>query len=88
MTQSEYKLANGELSYILRADEGCEIVRVANNESVGDEIWLGYRFTDLEGHPLPEKILEKPEDFYERQKEEEKESSKLEDIEPIESEAL
>lgn len=88
MTQSEYKLANGVTSYILTADEGCEIVRVANNESVGDEIWLGYRFTDLEGHPLPEKILEKPEDFYERQKEEEEETPELADIEPIESDAL
>lgn len=76
MKQSEYKLANGVTSYILTADEGCEIVRVANNESVGEEIWLGYRFTDLEGHPLPEKILEKPEDFYERQKEEEPEKEK------------
>lgn len=64
MTQTPYTLNDGTPSVILTADEGKDIVRISDNFNFGNEIWLGYRFTD-KGH-----VLEKPEDFKEIEHEE------------------
>lgn len=59
MTITEYTLPDGTKSYILKAGDKKNLVRKSGGFNFGNEVWLGYRYTD-EG-----KILEVPEDFIE-----------------------
>lgn len=65
MKQTEYKLINGETSYIIEADKGKVFVHVNDNTRHGNKISLGYRFRDKDGKVLAKPYLEKPEDYVE-----------------------
>lgn len=60
MTQTPYTLNDGTPSVILTADEGNDIVRIADDFNFGKEVWLGYRY-NKDGS----RELELPEDFKE-----------------------
>jgi hypothetical protein len=57
MTQREYTLVDGTLSYIIKADLGYKFVRRSDGFDFGDEVWLGYRYEN------GNKTLEVPSDF-------------------------
>jgi len=61
MTKKKYTLVDGTESYILTADEGKTIYRISDNTDFGTEVYLGYRYIDLNN-----RVLEVPTDFEER----------------------